>query len=47
MPLFHKKQNLTVIGVLDIDSEFYDHFDDTDRDYLEKICQLLVKYSSH
>ncbi|RYF85227.1 MAG: GAF domain-containing protein [Chitinophagaceae bacterium] len=30
-----------VIAVLDADSEFVDHFDDTDREWLEKITLLL------
>ena len=38
VPLFG---NGTVIGVLDIDSREYDEFDDTDKVYLEQICELL------
>ncbi|MEI6555778.1 MAG: GAF domain-containing protein [Paludibacter sp.] len=31
-----------VIGVLDVDSEKYDVLDETDLDYLEKICKLIT-----
>lgn len=30
-----------VWGVLDVDSEFYDHFDETDQQWLEQLVQLL------
>ncbi len=33
-----------VIAVLDVDSEFVAHFDDTDEKYLTKICDLLLKF---
>lgn len=36
-----KKQNV-VIGVLDIDSDTLDSFDDVDARYLEEICTYLV-----
>lgn len=39
VPLFDTHGNLT--AVLDIDSEFYNTFDDTDRIWLEKIVTLL------
>ncbi|HUR12645.1 MAG TPA: GAF domain-containing protein [Flavitalea sp.] len=31
-----------VIGVLDVDSELYNHFDITDQHYLEKIVNMLL-----
>jgi GAF domain-containing protein len=34
-------QNNEVIGVLDVDSELLDQFDDTDRKYLEEITQAV------
>ncbi len=39
VPLFH---NNKIIGVLDCDSEYINHFDSIDKLYLEKICTLLV-----
>jgi GAF domain-containing protein len=33
--------NNTVFGVLDIDSNMLNDFDETDRIYLEKICRLI------
>ncbi|CAF0733140.1 unnamed protein product [Brachionus calyciflorus] len=30
-----------VIGVLDVDSEYLEHFDDLDKIYLENICSLI------
>lgn len=38
VPVFN---NGTVTGVLDIDSDRLDTFDETDAGYLEKICRLL------
>lgn len=38
VPIFHEE---TLIGVLDIDSDHLDAFDETDRLYLEKIVQYL------
>lgn len=38
VPIF---SNNEVIGVLDVDSELLNHFDETDKTYLEKITQLL------
>ena len=32
-----------VVGVLDIDSENLNTFDETDRIYLEKIVEMIVK----
>ncbi len=34
-------RNAEVIGVLDVDSEAYDQFDETDKHYLEEIVQLI------
>ena len=34
----------TVFGVLDIDSNILNDFDETDRFYLEKICGLIESY---
>ena len=34
-------RNGVVVGVLDVDSEQPDHFDDTDKQYLEEIVTLL------
>lgn len=33
--------NNEVVGVLDVDSEFLDQFDETDKKYLEEIIQLI------
>jgi L-methionine (R)-S-oxide reductase len=38
LPLFHQNQ---VVGVLDVDSEELDQFDDTDAQYLEQIVKML------
>jgi L-methionine (R)-S-oxide reductase len=35
-------KNNTVIGVLDVDSELPDHFDDIDKEFLEEIVSFLV-----
>ena len=32
-----------VVGVLDIDSDELNTFDDTDRIYLEKVVEMIVK----
>jgi len=37
-------RNGQVIGVLDVDSEHLDHFDETDRRYLEQIVALIPIY---
>ena len=34
-------RNSEVIGVLDVDSEELDHFDETDKIYLEKVVELI------
>jgi len=33
--------NETIVGVLDVDSEFLSHFDEIDKQYLEKIVRLI------
>ncbi len=35
-------KNNTVIGVLDCDSEHLNHYDETDRIYLEQLCQIIA-----
>ena len=37
-----KKNN--VVAVLDVDSEYVAHFDETDKKYLIRICDLLAKF---
>ena len=39
IPIF---KNDTVIGVLDVDSELLNHFDETDQKYLQLIIDLIV-----
>ena len=39
VPLFRDAQ---IWGVLDADSEYLDHYDDTDREWLEKIVALII-----
>ena len=36
-------KNGELFGVLDIDSYYYNSFDETDRKYLEEICTFLSK----
>jgi GAF domain-containing protein len=38
VPLLHNNE---VVGVLDVDSELLDQFDDTDKKYLEEIIQAI------
>ncbi|RZA01273.1 MAG: GAF domain-containing protein [Sphingobacteriaceae bacterium] len=38
VPLFHDNN---LIGVLDVDSEYLDHFDDIDAKYLEQVVGLI------
>ncbi len=40
------KRNGQIIGVLDIDSEHFGHFDDTDARCLEELCRMLAEQSS-
>lgn len=39
IPIFNKDNKIT--GVLDVDSEYLNHFDETDKIYLEKICSII------
>jgi GAF domain-containing protein len=39
VPLMRKG---VVVGVLDVDSEYLDHFNETDQSFLEEICSVLV-----
>lgn len=39
VPVFDKNEN--VVGVLDVDSDLLDDFDETDRIYLEKLCRMI------
>lgn len=36
-------KNKKIIGILDIDSNSYNSFDEIDKNYLEKICNLLLE----
>lgn len=36
-------KNSKLLGVLDLDSTEYNSFNETDKEYLEQICNLLVK----
>jgi L-methionine (R)-S-oxide reductase len=36
----------TVIGVLDVDSEHHNDFDETDQKYLEQLCEQIVPFIS-
>lgn len=38
IPLFNRDD---VVGVLDIDSDSYDMFDETDKKYLEELCVMI------
>jgi L-methionine (R)-S-oxide reductase len=38
IPLYN---NGKIVGVLDVDSEHFDHFDDVDQQYLEEIVALI------
>jgi len=38
LPLFHNNE---VVGVLDVDSEYLAHFDETDAQYLQQIIGLI------
>ncbi|MCL1894467.1 MAG: GAF domain-containing protein [Holophagaceae bacterium] len=42
VPLRNTKGN--VVGVLDVDSEFLDCFDETDSKYLEEVAHLLSRF---
>jgi putative methionine-R-sulfoxide reductase with GAF domain len=32
---------MNVYGVLDVDSEFYNYFDEIDKEFLTKICNII------
>jgi len=38
IPIFHQKE---IVAVLDVDSEFFNHFDETDEKYLLEIGELV------
>lgn len=40
-PVFRDKK---VIAVLDVDSEFVSHFDETDKKYLEEVCEMIAAF---
>lgn len=40
-------KNGDVWGVLDIDSDLLNFFDETDREYLEKMCDCLSSFTAH
>lgn len=44
VPIF---DNNNVVGVLDVDSDVLDDFDETDKIYLEKLCGIIGKEFSH
>ncbi len=41
VPIF---KNENIIGVLDVDSEHLDHFDEVDKKYLEKIVKCIPEF---
>jgi len=43
VPLFRENQ---IIGVLDIDSDRLNTFDEVDAEYLEKICVTILQFST-
>lgn len=40
VPIFNRQKQ--VVGVLDVDSEHLNHFDEIDKQYLEEIVKLIV-----
>jgi len=44
VPIFDKENQ--VVGVLDVDSEHLDSFNETDKIYLEKICSIIQRIHS-
>lgn len=38
------KRNGNVLAVLDVDSRYVGHFDETDQKYLEELCELIEKF---
>lgn len=43
VPIFMKEEPRRVMAVLDIDSQYLNTFDDTDRLFLEEICELSFR----
>ena len=43
VPIFTKEEPRRVMAVLDIDSQYLNTFDDTDRHFLEEICELSFR----
>ena len=43
VPIFTKEEPRRVMAVLDIDSQYLNTFDDTDRLFLEEICELSFR----
>jgi L-methionine (R)-S-oxide reductase len=41
VPIFKRGSVDEVFGVLDVDSEFLEHFDETDKEFLEKVCAKI------
>jgi len=41
VPLYHPVEKMKVLGVLDVDSEVYDCFDETDSKFLNEICGFI------
>ena len=37
-------KNEKVVAVLDVDSEFVSHFDETDQKYLEEVCKMISAF---
>lgn len=45
VPIFDTNNN--IVGVLDVDSDVLEDFDDTDKIYLEKLCRMIGEEFSH
>jgi len=41
VPIFHPSDPTNVVGVLDVDSEYYSMFDRVDEEYLVKLCEMV------
>ncbi len=41
VPLYHPVDKMKVLGVLDVDSEVYDCFDEIDAKYLNELCEFI------
>ncbi len=37
-------KNEKVVAVIDVDSEFVSHFDETDQKYLEEVCKMISAF---